>query len=185
MNWYGKPKELTREALQLASEGKNASDTEMKSIAASIRADFIEMLHDTGEVKDAYKALWEQYVDNFGLYSPKKPKTAKDMTAKTMYNTVYRSLNRVVKPLLAIKYAERYIVETAEVSEVFKNAEFDGELNFEIVSNNMKRISVERNERADAIIAQLQERELVALQTAEKAKFDDAVAQAVAKMMQG
>jgi len=181
MEWINRPVRLASDAVLEYSEQVADSTETKKSIAAFIRADFLELLHKGETIDAAHATLWAQYVAAYKLRSVKKPKTRDERADKTRYSTFYNGLKRVRETFLPVTYGEYEVIGTLDVSTLWLDAEFNGSINFEIVLSNLASATARRNKIVTARIEQLENAARVEFQRAEKEKFDAAVKAATKK----
>lgn len=180
MEWINKPQRLDNDTIvELGVQVVDSNDTK-KSIIAFIRGDFLELLQSGMKLDKAHGTLWKQYVELYNLQSVKNPKTREERADKTRYNTFYVALDRVKKAFQPITYAGREVLPAINIADLWKDAEFNGSMNFDIVLLNLSNTIAHRNKIMKARIDQLDGEAHIARQIAEKERFDAAVAAAIA-----
>lgn len=172
MEWYGLPEKIALSAAD--SIGKDTAELKDKtnSAADTVRAYFYPALYAAKTVSAAKKAAWDTLRKEYNLCQYTGNMTADERAETTKYNAFYKPLQRECKALAAMTFHDKPLVPAVDKADVFKDAEFDGKLNFATVKHNLKTLTSSRNVLAQNRIAQLMESERMESKRAENDKIE-------------
>jgi len=155
MDWFGLPNKIDKSdadnigvhTLELKEKTASAADT--------VRAYFYPALYSAKTVAAAKKAAWIELRAEYGLNQYTGKMTADERAETTKYNAFYKPLARECKALAAMTFRDKPLVPAVNKDDVFRNAEFDGKLNFATVKDNLRTLTASRNKLAQNRIDQI------------------------------
>lgn len=155
MEWFGLPNKIN--ASDADSIGTDTAELKGKtnSAADTVRAYFYPALYSSKTVKEAQKKTWVELRTAYNLTQYTGKMTPDERAETTKYNAFYKPLQRECKALAAMTFRDKPLVPAVDKADVFKNAEFDGKLNFATVKDNLRTLTASRNKLAQNRIDQI------------------------------
>lgn len=155
MEWFGLPNKINAAAADSIGKDTAALKDKTASAADTVRAYFYPALYSAKSVAAAKKAAWIELRAAYNLTQYTGKMSADERAETTKYNAFYKPLSRECKALAAMTFRDKPLVPAVDKVDVFKNAEFDGKLNFATVKDNLRALTASRNKLAQNRIDQI------------------------------
>jgi len=182
MDWFGLPNKIDKSDADNIGTDTAALKEKTASAADTVRAYFYPALYNAKTVAAAKKAAWVELRAAYNLVQYTGKVTADERAETTKYNAFYKPLQRECKALAAMTFRDKPLVPAVDKLDVFRNAEFDGKLNFATVKDNLRTLTASRNKLAQNRIDQLVESERVESRQSESARIEQLVQARLAEL---
>ena len=182
MEWFGLPNKI--DASDADNIGTDTAELKGKtnSAADTVRAYFYPALYNAKTVAAAKKAAWVELRAAYNLTQYTGKMTADERAETTKYNAFYKPLQRECKALATMTFRGKPLVPAVDKADIFRNAEFDGKLNFATVKDNLRTLTASRNKLAQNRIDQLVERERAEYKQSDSDRIEQLVQARLAEM---